>query len=181
MDNRRNHFRVSSLVKFQLTSISEQDCSYERLNELADKNHYLLNQLDKVRNENNQALKLIDDGYRDVATYLKGTDTQIEILAQIVLSRQFERLTMCNQCIISPDAIAIPTEGQYPLDSHFFIEMVLLPQWLYVPAIAKVVRTDEQMDKHITVLQFQYINDFDSDKIGKHVRLIEAEMRRSNL
>ncbi len=179
MENRRAHFRIATQVSFQLAKISPEQVNVETLKRLAHPQHFLSQKMAKIDQDNSQLLKLIEDRHREIAAYLKGQDEKFDILNQIINTQQFKSFKPPKSCVVSPDAVALPFRVEGEANDNFFVELLLRPESLYIPAIARLVRIDENKDKLSSILQFRVISELDRDRIFKHMRQVEAKQRRT--
>lgn len=180
MENRRAHFRITTRASFQISQISKNQASVETLKRLAHPQHFLSQKLTKIDQDNSQLLKLIEDRHREIAAYLKGQDEKIDLLNQLINTQQFKNFKAPANCVISPDAVALPYRIEGEAGDLFFIELLFRPESLYIPAIAKLIRIDQDKDKLSSIFQFKIISELDRDRIFKHMRQVESSQRRHN-
>lgn len=142
----------------------------------------LLNQLLTIDSENSQLLRSISEKDRNIASYIKGIDQKIELLAQMLVgcddTLKDEHLKTIT---LSEGGLSFHHYESIETDRYVAVKLTLIPSCLGMLLYGRVIETSfDDNGNHLIHINFTNITENNRALIARHVLLFQAKQRREN-
>lgn len=183
--NRRTFFRIEDSLQVSYKPISLEELD-ERVAQLYrdDLDHFsVASEVIAMRNEVVPLLRQISSQSTDLANYLASLDQRLDLLARAIASRDNQLTEQpVRTCNLSASGIAIPVDKLLEQGVMLEMNLLLLPSYATVRAIAEVVDCDTERDTedglYLARLNFTHVREKDRDLLIKHIIQRQGEMLR---
>lgn len=141
---------------------------------------YLLNELHGIDNESHSLLHAIAEKDRHIASYLKVINQKIELLAHTIMQKSDDLEEATPQEItLSEGGISFTHKKPIPLDTYLAVKLILLPSYIGLLLIGKVVNLNEHISGNYLInIVFERLAETDRQLIARHVLQFQAKERR---
>ncbi len=174
---RRRYFRVDDVVEMQVQSIKPEDLdmALEQFDNRRE-SYCLINSLVHEKEIYLPERRALEKKYPEVARYLKGIESRLDILAKVVTSNMDEREELPKQKVnISAQGIRFLSAEHFEVEGLVELKLVLFPSCQRVLVIGSVVWCIEDPgavnanEAYAAAVDFTYINEADREVLIKHV------------
>ncbi|MBF0255294.1 MAG: PilZ domain-containing protein [Gammaproteobacteria bacterium] len=183
--NRRTFFRIEDTLQISYKLIPRAELS-ERIEGLYrnDLDHLsVAAEIMAMRYEVLPLMRQISAHAADIASYLSSIDQRLELVARSISAKD-DGLTEQSprSCNLSASGVAIPVDQPLALGEHLEMNLLLMPSYAGVRAIAEVVscnRADKPSDgAYLLRVNFSHMREKDRDLLIKHIIQRQGDMLR---
>jgi hypothetical protein len=183
--NRRTFFRIdeSLQITYSLVPSGELDDRIEGLYRYNFNKYSIASEVMSMRHEVIPLMRQITSHSPDIANYLVSIEHRLELLARAlsakdnVLSEQPAR-----SCNLSASGVALPVTKCVEVGRYLEMNLLLLPSYAGLVAIAEVVDCDPNVgdsdEPYMLRVNFTHMRERDRDLLIKHVIQRQGEMLR---
>lgn len=179
-NDRREYYRIDDSAIFSYHVLKkEQDKAEEKLSTAFE----MIELFGQMNNQMSVALGRISDNSADIATYLKGLDNKVELLAQMYLFKDNgSDLEPRRQINLGAGGLAFGSDEKLKQGTLIAMDMILSTDLLCLHLTGRVIQISNENDGDFPYrisVGFVEISDSEVDQIIKHIMRLQSEQLRA--
>lgn len=181
---RRQYYRIDDSAIFSYHVLNkEQDNAEKAEVEKMSSAFEMIELFGQMNQQMSVALGRISEHSADVATYLKGLDNKIELLAQMYLFKDNQSdLEPRRQINLGAGGLAFGSDEKLKQGTLIAMDMILSTDLLCLHLTGRVIQISNEQNGDFPYrisVGFMDISDAEEDQIIKHIMRLQAEQLRA--
>jgi PilZ domain len=178
---RRNFFRIEDDVLLRYVPIDQSGALANRVPAQfsEDPCYSLMRELQDIELENNNFLRFISDGNRDLGNYLKSINKKIDLIAA-TLANSLDPIPdhQSQRISLSEAGLSFCSHCELANDDYVAMQLTLKPTFVTLVLFAKIINCSEGKNGFNIALSFVHLNDNDRQMLAKHIMQLQLAAKR---
>jgi len=178
-NERREYYRIDDSAIFSYHVLNQEKTDTENVSTAFE----MIELFGQMNQQMSAALGRISENSSDIATYLKGLDNKVELLAQMYLFKDNKHsLEPRRQINLSAGGLAFGSDEKLKQGTLIAMDMILSTDLLCLHLTGRVIQiSNEQLGDYPYRISvgFVDISDVEVDQIIKHIMRMQSEQLRA--
>lgn len=185
INERRQYYRIddSAIFSYQIIKKGADDDDKLKADEKVSAAFEMIELFSQMNQQMSVALGRISENSADIATYLKGLDKKVELLAQMYLFKENEsNIEPHRQINLGAGGLAFGAHEKLKQGTLIAMDMILSTDLLCLHLTGRVIQISNDKDGDFPYrisIGFTDISESEIDQIIKHIMRLQSEQLRA--